>query len=210
METSRKNIAHGGIITAKYADYTINADDISRGEKLLADAGCRRCHIAGGKGETAAISLDVSARENTAEYLAEKIRNVNEYMPAFRFGDDAMTMIIKYLLRQGDSADDAEGAPLVVYIQPVTEGVFEKHCGDCHKLLTRKGGGKGSGNIARNLSGLFSDYFRSDVLPAGERWTDRKLLDWVVNPRQISKTAIMPPVFLTREEEQDLLKEFRN
>ncbi|WP_283804954.1 selenite/tellurite reduction operon c-type cytochrome lipoprotein ExtS [Denitrovibrio acetiphilus] len=211
MESSRKNIAHFGIITAKYSGLYTDENDVKTGKEIVEDSACRRCHIIGAKGENSAVSLDYRAKIHTGEYLADKLINTNEYMPDFHFSDRDVTKIIKYLLFASSGTVQKEAEPYVAYIKTSDDDVFGKHCGNCHKVITRQSGGKGTGEIARNLSGLFSQYFDSDVLQEGDdRWTPELLLKWVRNPRSINKTTIMPPVNLSKNEESDLSKLFEN
>jgi cytochrome c2 len=206
-ETSRKNIAHKGLITKDYADFYISRNS-DKGKQIVDNLGCRRCHKISGKGVDAAVSLDSSAANNTGEYLFDKIKNVNEYMPDFKLKDEEIKSVAKYLILKSGDRKDSSSEPFVTYIKSSEKGVFEKECGDCHKLLTRKGGGKGTGYIAANLSGLFSEYFRSNVLKTNDKkWDKELLLKWIDNPRSIKKLAIMPPIKLSEEDKKKLIKE---
>lgn len=208
--SSRENIAHNGLITSKYASFITDAKGRQKGEKLINLAGCRRCHTIGGKGESAAANLDISASSKTGEYLDNMIKTPNAYMPDFMFKPSDRTAIIKYLLFMGSKEIKRKSEPYTAYIVSSGKGVFEKRCGSCHKLLARHGGGRGTGKTGPNLSGLFSEYFRSSVLKKDERWTDKTLIKWIKNPRSVKPESIMPPQALTPAEIKKLLSELRS
>lgn len=85
--------------------------------------------------------------------------------------------------------------------------MLQKHCGGCHRILTRTQGGQGVGNTGPNLSGLFSEFYPG-VFRGGERWAATNLKKWVVNPREIRRQALMPPLTLADAEWEQVLKAF--
>jgi hypothetical protein len=62
------------------------------------------------------------------------------------------------------------------------ENAFDKHCGGCHRVLTRRWGGLGSGLVGPNLSGLTSEFYPMPFRE-GEPWTAERLKKWLENPR---------------------------
>jgi len=210
IRSSRENVAHSGLITAKFAAFYTDKKAVSEGDKLAYESACRRCHRIGAEGEGAAADLNASAAKNTGEYLYDKIKNVNEYMPDFRFSDVERRKIILYLLNESSKGSKKASEPYVAYITSSGKGAFEKNCGGCHRMLTRKGGGRGTGSEAANLSGLFSVHFRSQVLPANEKqWTEKRLAEWIRNPRSIKKNSVMPPVRVDDVNISQVIKELK-
>jgi len=208
MRSSRENVSHAGLLTAKYSAFYIDKKAVAAGERIVTDSACRRCHNIGADGGTAAADLNASAMKYTGEYLDDKIKNVNEYMPDFHFTDGERRVVILYLLNAASKQPKKVSEPYVAYITPSKKGAFEKHCGGCHRMITRIGGGKGTGNEAANLSGLLTEYFVSSVLPVGEKhWTEKRLKEWLKNPRSINKLAVMPPVRITDAELDKVIKD---
>jgi len=211
-ETSRKNIAHSGMITKKYADFIINKKAVERGGKTVENAHCRRCHITAGKGNNIAPDLDTESRRKTAETLKEKLTEPTDYMPDFRMNNTVSDETVKYLLNSGGSMKNtSKTAPYVVFITQGKKSAFEDKCGGCHRLLTRKRGGIGHGDTAPNLSGLFTEFYPTDTIKSeAKKWNREMLLKWVKNPRQIKPASLMPPVVLTEDEENRITEEFNN
>lgn len=208
--SSRKNIAHSGLLSKKYADFLINAEAAGKGKSLVESAHCRRCHIAEGKGNDIAPDLDVEIRRKGAEILHDKLVRPSDYMPDFRMRAESADDIIRYLLNNGlRSADRAESEPYVVFITHGKKSVFEEKCGGCHRLLTRTKGGVGHGETAPNLSGLFSEFYPPDkIRPENERWNREILIKWIKNPRKTDSLSLMPPVLLSSDEEKRIADEF--
>lgn len=208
-DSSRENIAHSGLITSAYASFMTDVKSLNRGKSIADEAGCRRCHTLCGTGGKAAANLDVSAMRNTGEYLDGMIKKPNSYMPYFGLNDADRRHLVRYVLRCGTDGKVIKDEPYVAYITPSVRGVFEKNCGPCHRMLTRKGGGRGTGTSGPNLSGLFGKYFRSSVLAKGKSWDEKTLVRWLTNPRQIKKDAIMPPQTLNTADTKKLIKEMK-
>jgi cytochrome c2 len=211
-ESSRKNIAHSGLITARFSGWLINKDAVAKGEKAIERSSCRRCHTTGGKGNGIAPNLDIESRRKTGLSLHEKLTKPTSYMPDFILNEKDADNTVRAILNSGASTgEQSEQAPLVVFINTAGNGVFETKCGTCHKLLTRKSGGKGHGTSAPNLSGLFSEFYPKDTIePPYKTWDSKLLLKWVKNPRSIKKDALMPPQKLTSDEEKQLLDDVTN
>lgn len=208
MRSSRENVAHVGLLTAEYSSFYTDKKAVAAGERIVTDSACRRCHNIGAEGGSAAADLNSSVMKYAGEYLDDKIKNVNQYMPDFHFTDTERRLVILYLLNAASGQPKKVSEPYVAYITPSKKGAFEKHCGGCHRMITRKGGGKGTGSEAANLSGLLTKYFVSSVLPANEKqWTEKRLKEWIKNPRSINKLALMPPVRISDEETNQVISD---
>lgn len=205
--SARKNIAHDGLRGGKYIRFTIgDVVQMKGGQRLIDQLACRRCHVTAGVGNVLAVSLDVAAARKTAVDLALSIRRPVATMPDFALKEEQITSLVNSLFAgsQGRRADEA--APVRVHF--ITTGkqnadVFSTKCGSCHRLLSQRLGAVGSGDIAPNLSGLFSKYYPK-TFRDGESWSARKLGGWTKNPRETRTWATMPPVALTGAEIKEL------
>ncbi len=129
--SSRENIAHAGLITSIYADFTMNTGgSVNNGQRIADKANCRRCHTIGNKGNRLAFSLSESASKSSGEFLKESIEKPNEFMPDFRLKTADTIDTVKYLLSSSDTKTDNIRKPYVVYIQK-QEDIFDKKCGGC-------------------------------------------------------------------------------
>lgn len=207
--TSRKEIAHYNLITAKYADFLINEKNIKEARNLAYDSGCRRCHILEGKGNALARDLHYTGRKNTGEYIFKMIRKPNEYMPDFHFDNSTIDKLVKLVLFDGAKAVEKKNTAYPVFLDTNVENVFSKKCGNCHKALLRNIGPVGKGDIGPNLSGLFTEYYKSKVLINNKNFTEDLLREWLKNPRQISKTTVMPVIELDDKEIADLIENLK-
>ncbi|MCW8860708.1 MAG: selenite/tellurite reduction operon c-type cytochrome lipoprotein ExtS [Deltaproteobacteria bacterium] len=213
--TARINIAHDGLIAARFSSFTIDDDPTTkRGEELLKNYACRRCHTSGDKGNRLAANLDFSQLEKTPEELEEAIQFPVLFMPEFHFSQQQRVELINAILLGGRQVKIPEQElPEVVHFEgeEVTrEFQFEKYCGGCHRALTARFGGLGSGLIGPNLSGIFSEFY---VLNFGEdkkRWSIENLEKWLKNPRKIRPFAQMPPVELKKEEFESICNELQH
>ncbi|WP_022850885.1 selenite/tellurite reduction operon c-type cytochrome lipoprotein ExtS [Limisalsivibrio acetivorans] len=208
-DTSRKNIAHDGLISGRFADFITNGKGINNGKDLTEKAACRRCHTLGETGNNASSNLDIEAKRKTGAFLLNKINEPNDYMPRFGFDNNDAEDIVRYILNSGEASNvEPESRPFVVFINSGDEGVFSKKCGGCHRLLTREKGGMGDGDTAPNLSGLFTEFYPDNTLPRHEKWDNETLLKWVKNPRLLDKGSMMPPLKLSDDEKKKLPGEF--
>ncbi len=202
--TARKDIAHTGLVSGKAAYFLLpGSPPIREGKELIKRAGCRRCHRIGGQGEARAANLDASARTKPLKALQKSLTTPVAFMPDFRFRNPQAEMVLGAVLAESRIARSLNGY-LVVHFQ--AEGklsdAFSKRCGGCHRLLSRAYGPLGEGNAGPNLSGLFGAFFPND--PALGAMTKKKLEKWLINPRSLKATALMPPVSLTQEELQEV------
>lgn len=203
--TKRLNIAHEKLLTARFSAFTLPDHPIAKqGRKLLDDYACRRCHASSEKGNRLAANLDQSQWKKTAAELETAIQSPVLFMPVFHFSEDQRTALINGILLGGVHylAPEQE-QPEVIHFEGETvsrEFQFEKHCGNCHRVLSGRYGGLGSGVIGPNLSGIFSEFYLPNFGQDNQRWTLENLEKWLKNPRKIKPFAQMPPVELKTEE----------
>ncbi len=208
--TNRLDIAHYRLISGRFASFGLAESPlVKRGEQLLTDAACRRCHHSTDQGNRLATNLDRSLLHNSPEALLQAIREPALFMPRFHFSDEQLVALINAILAgAAKQAPRVTEAPQVVHFSELaeaTEDSFTKHCGDCHRLLSQQQGGLGRGEMAPNLSGLFSDYYPLNF-GEGERWTVENLNKWLENPRKLRPLTQMAPLQLTPEELTRLLE----
>jgi len=185
--------------------YRIRKD---RGKKLLERLSCRRCHRYEEKGNRLAGSLDVTGATGKARDIYESIRAPVLFMPNFHASDVQIADLVNAILARVKFAKPPTGeTALAVHFQDVKnirKNVFAGQCGKCHKILSERAGGLGSGYIGPNLSGLFSEFYPRTYRDA-ESWNPDRLKKWLENPRDIRINAMMPPVRLAPEEFEQLL-----
>lgn len=213
--TARLNIAHNGLIAARFSSFTLAEDQITKqGKQRLDDYACRRCHISTDKGIRLAANLDFSQREKTPEELEEAIQFPALFMPEFHFNEQQRIELINAILFGGSQIKVPEQEfPEVVHFEGEEvnhEFQFEKHCGSCHRALTARYGGLGSGLIGPNLSGIFSEFYLLNFGQDNQRWTRENLEKWLKNPRQVRIYAQMPPVMLKQKEFDALCSELQH
>jgi len=208
--TDRILIAHHNLIGAKYAHFAVEGSPVlQRGRALVTISGCRRCHVAGGRGNPLATNLDRVFGAARPQKLFDAIETPVLFMPRFCFKKTHIIELVNAVLAEAARAEPEAGEiPLVIHFEDeeqAEESVFGKHCGSCHKVLTTHFGGLGKGDIGPNLSGLFSQHYpKTDADKAP--WSFNSLKNRLENPRQISKNAQMPPVRLTSDEFTRLLE----
>ncbi len=195
-ETTRKELAHYKLIPGKYAAFLIEGGPAEKGENLIAQARCRRCHTLGGEGALRASSLDSSARRLTSEKILEAVEKPNDNMPDFMFSESGLTALINGIYRAAFSAEEAALTQTVNFTDGKKDKIFEVKCGGCHKALLDEGA-EGSRPLGPNLSGVTeNEGYRIN----GELWNGELLEKWLKNPRSVKKNAYMPPIELTEEE----------
>lgn len=202
--TTRKDIAHAGLVSGKAAYFLLpGSPPIREGKELIKRAGCRRCHKIGGQGEARAVNLDASARTKAFDALQKSLETPVAFMPDFRFRNAQAEMVLGAVLAESSIARSSRGY-LVVHFQAESKlsDAFSKRCGGCHRVLSRAYGPLGEGNAGPNLSGLFGSFFPND--PALGAITKKKLEKWLKNPRSLKATALMPPVSLDQKDFQEV------
>lgn len=203
--TARLNIAHEGLIAARFSSFTISNDPIAKqGQQRVEDYACRRCHVSAEKGNRLAANLDYSQLEKNPEELEKSIQSPVLFMPEFHFNQQQITELINAILLGGQQfkVPDQE-LPEVVHFEgeeTSREFQFEKHCGSCHRVLTARFGGLGSGFIGPNLSGIFSEFYLLNYGDDKQRWSIENLEKWLKNPRKIRPFTQMPPLKLKKED----------
>lgn len=209
--TDRVDLAHANLLGARFAYFALPESPVTQfGLQLLERAGCRRCHRSGEKGNLLASDLDQLPPGTRPEELVRSIRQPVLFMPDFAFAEATAASLVNALFTQAAKAGIVTGeTPLVVHFEGVerVENPFEKHCGGCHRLLTKRWGGLGRGIIGPNLSGLFSEFYPRTFRDA-ERWSAANLEKWLKNPREIRKGARMAPLPLKPAELRQVLEFF--
>ena len=207
--SSRPAIAHRGLISARYAHFTLEDDPVVvSGSKQIKTSACRRCHIICRKGNHLAADLDQSVNLSDPPTLAESIRHPVLYMPDFEFPEGILYKVVNALFAAGvgRKASHLE-VPEVVHFEERDEAkdnVFVKNCGACHRMLTAALGGLGHGDVAPNLSGLLTEFYPRSIR-GQERWSAENVQKSLKNPRVIRPEAQMPPVHLEQKELNELL-----
>lgn len=207
----RLEIAHRDLIPGRFSHFAVPASPVvSRGQKLLDQAGCRRCHVSGGRGNGLAADLDRLLPGGRPEESLAAIQQPALFMPRFAFPEATAVELVNALLASSARAPPRSGeTPLVVHFERATprEGGFDRHCGGCHRMLTRLRGGLGRGAAGPNLSGIFGEFYPG-VFKEGERWAPANLKRWVANPRETRPLALMPPLRQSDQEWEGVLSSF--
>lgn len=208
--TRRKEIAHHDLVAGRFAHYQIEGSQVvERGKELLDSLACRRCHIYAEKGNRMAGSLDLTGATGKARDIHASIREPVLFMPNFHLSDTQIASLVNAILARARFINPPGGeTPLVVHFQDLSnmqKNVFALQCGKCHKTLSEKSGGLGNGDVAPNLSGLFSEFYPRTYRDT-KSWNPDNLKKWLDNPRDVRTNAVMQPVRLTQEEFQQLLE----
>lgn len=203
-QTKRKDLAHYYLISGKYAEFLVpSSAKKTEGIKLIELSGCRRCHQIGGKGNILSVNLTSSLKNKEIKEIIEAIKNPNNYMPNFHFTDEQIVSIINGLLNFAyTSSNDAENFVQLVHIVNIKNNTFNKKCSNCHKLISATYGPLGRGNVAPNLSGLFSDFYPHKF--EHKKWDKNTLEEWLKNPRSIKHRALMPVIELSENEFEEI------
>ncbi len=212
--TRRVDIAHSGLIAARFAAFTIEGSPVTRqGEQGLKAYACRRCHVSDGKGSALAANLDLAQTFSTPEELSEAIKSPVLFMPEFHFTEQQRVELVNAILAGAWRAGAPTGeSPQVIHFEG--EGVaaelrFEKHCGGCHRVLTSRFGGLGSGLVGPNISGLFTEFYFENFGEENQRWNVESLQKWLKNPRKIRPLSQMTPIRLEDDDFERLSHELQ-
>jgi cytochrome c2 len=195
-------------VPAELSHFTIPGSvRVEEGKRVAERFGCRRCHRLGEKGTRLATDLDRLAGDDPSR-LFEAIRQPVLFMPDFRFDDRRTADVVNAVMAFAATSPEkrAEAAPQVVHFETVRvkgDNLFVTKCGGCHRLLTPREGGLGTGTVAPNLSGLFTPFYPTPHKP-GEPWTPERLGRWLDNPRAVRPGTLMSPVPLNKEEKAKL------
>ena len=212
QRTSRKKLAHSGFIRGRYAGFTNSRSvELLSGIQLAEKAACRRCHVLNGTGNRLATNLDSLLWTTQPEAIRSALVNPALYMPNFHFSENDLERLVTTVLAGGLKTGKAlKEPPLVVHFSAAESAklnIFVKNCGSCHKLLSKRDGGLGSGIVGPNLSGLLSQFY-PQTFEDNKAWDEEKLKRWLKNPRTVRKNAVMRPITLKPEEWNQLLKTF--
>lgn len=203
--TERINIAHQGLLRARFSTFTLPTDPVTQqGLNLFEGYACRRCHTSAQKGNRLAANLDLSQFEKTPEELEDSIKSPVLFMPVFHFTEKQLTALLNAILRGGiDFVMPQHETPEVIHFEGevvTREFQFEKHCGTCHRILSADFGGLGEGLIGPNLSGIFSPFYPKNYGEESRSWDREGLKKWLNNPRKIRPFTQMAPVDLKEHE----------
>lgn len=208
--TSRKELAHSGLISGRYAQFTNpTAKTVQQGKRLAERTACRRCHLLGASGNRLASNLDRVLQGSSPEQIDRAITTPVTFMPRFYFSQPDRDALVTYILNAGLTAGKpAAEPPQVVHFnlqQPGQQRVFTKQCGGCHRLLSERFGGMGSADDGPNLSGLFTRFY-PPTFQNDQPWTVARLKRWLKNPRAIRSQTMMRPVVLQPQEWDELVQ----
>lgn len=208
--TSRRELAHAGFIVARYADFPMPGSvSAKRGRKLANDSACRRCHLLEGRGNRLSVNLDLLLKGSNPQEIAVAIKEPAIYMPDFHFSnhdrDDLITAILAAGYRHGRQAAEPHQVVHFETDDSKQPDQFSKHCGGCHRLLSLKLGGVGTGISGPNLSGLLSAHYPASY-PENLSWNRERLKKWLQSPRKLRSSTLMRPVSLKEQEWQQLLE----
>lgn len=211
--TSRKELAHSGVIVGRYASFTQPSSPMLRtGFKLAEQFACRRCHLLNGTGNRLAANLDRLLWTSQPSLIRTALTDPALYMPAFYFADTDLDRLITAILAGGvKSGKVVREPPQVVHFSSKAtddRNLFVKQCGTCHKLLSQRDGGLGDGTVGPNLSGLLSRFY-PPTFEENKKWDKDRLRRWLKNPRAVRKETLMRPVVLKPEEFEQLIKTFQ-
>jgi cytochrome c2 len=212
--SQRIQIAHHRLIQGEYACFTFpESPAVKTGQQLVNISGCRRCHKTGGQGNSLASDLDGVLLKVQPEILANAIKYPVTFMPDFYFQETDVTRLVNAILNSGAvyGTTSRELCQVIHFEENKgdSDNIFSRSCGACHRILTKREGGIGKGNIGPNLSGIFSDFYFQNF-KGGKFWDSNGLEQWLKNPRDIQPSAQMPPVDLKKDEFIYLLRIFDN
>jgi len=202
------------LIRGEYACFTFpESPVVETGHRLINRSGCRRCHKTGSQGNVLASDLDTSLDRTLPEVLGNAIKNPAIFMPDFNFQETDVTRLVNAILasRAVYGSKPREFSQVVHFEadKEVSDSIFSRNCGACHRILTKHKGGIGKGDIGPNLSGLLSDYYFQNF-KGSKSWNSNGLEQWLKNPRDIRSNAQMPPVHLKKDELRHLITTMRS
>jgi cytochrome c2 len=202
------------LIYGKYAQFRLpQSPVVKNGRRMIGDFACRRCHRIGGNGNGLAANLDSILPDVQPQELTDAIKVPAASMPDFYFTEAQITKLVNAVLYHASGVEsELAEVPLVVHFENNNENlenIFSESCSDCHRVLTRKFGGLGRGDIGPNLSGLMTEFYPQNY-EIEESWTASVLKKWLRNPREIRVNARMNTVQLSDDEFADLVSLFQN
>lgn len=212
QQTNRTDLAHSGLIAGQYAGFTNqHSPVVQAGKKLAEQTACRRCHTLQKSGNRLASNLDSLLWTAQTGAIRKALIEPALFMPNFHFSAADLDRLITVILAGGAQTGRADKEPpqIVFFSNTDTQKqhVFVKQCGGCHKLLSKRDGGLGSGTAGPNLSGLLTRFY-PPTFEGNREWTEDRLKRWLKNPRESRPQTLMRPMVLTPTEWQLLLKSF--
>lgn len=207
--TTRMDLAHKNILNGDYAYFLIKDNwKVFKGNDLIEKAACRRCHTIGNEGNNIAANLNESTREKDIKMLNDAIKNPFLFMPQYNFSKKQIVYILNALFNNAFYSNGSNKGYTILHFNRGIKGknIFDEKCGMCHKMISKKSGPLGSGSRGPNLSGLFTYEF--NPITEVKKWNEKKLREWIKNPRGIKKNALMPPIILKEEEIKEIIKTF--
>lgn len=208
--TLRADLAHFRLIDAGHSWYRFpEAVVMKRGQHLVDQLACRRCHVLAAKGNPLANDLDRLYHQLFPDEVVASIRVPAFFMPDFSLQQGDIDALINVVFAAG-IAPQVPGLepPQVIHFENDVdeENLFEKHCGRCHRVLTAQQGGLGVGEIAPNLSGLLGEFYPK-TFKDNQLWDRQGLLKWIKNPRSIRPLTLMLPIVVPEQEATKLIDE---
>jgi len=182
---------------------------VREGRRLMEQFSCRRCHVSAGKGNHLATNLDSLSNVRSPEEIAASIERPALGMPDFSLTGQQSAILVNAILAGADSVRNSKkDRPSVVHFDDpdgLNRHVFSKKCASCHRLLSERYGALGKGNIGPNLSGLLTRWYPR-TFKKGEGWNEKRLREWLRNPRKVRHWANMQPVILSETEFKQLVE----
>lgn len=170
---------------------------------------CRRCHVSAGKGNHLATNLDSLRNGRSPEEIAASIEKPALGMPDFVLSGQQSAILVNAILAgAAEVRNSKESRPGVVHFEDpggLNRHVFGKKCASCHRLLSERYGAMGEGNIGPNLSGLLTGWYPL-TFKNGKAWNEKRLREWLRNPRKVRHSANMQPVILSGDEFRQLVE----
>jgi len=183
---------------------------VQAGKERIQKLACRRCHIIAGEGNGLAAALSFPPPDAKVKSMASSIREPAQAMPDWYLSEGDIDAIVNALLHLSLDLDaSSRERRRTVHFTKSRSGQspFEQYCGACHRMLSHNRGGLGSGEAGPNLSGLMTGFYPS-ASSARDDWTLPTLRRWIANPRDIKKSAGMPPVDVPQGSMSPLLRTF--
>lgn len=204
-DTKRFNLAHKNIIKGIFLRYTVDDVVKRRGDILLNDLGCRRCHRIGNKGNLKGNELNLSIKKKNAGQIIDAIKNPSIFMPDFKLKEESLILVINALYSNYSVGKSKERKQIVVFFKTEhKDNIFENRCGACHRIISDLYGFLGSGSVAPNLSGILTEFYpKTKILLKNDEENIKKFLK---NPRSHNRFSAMPVIELTDYEIDQIIK----
>ncbi len=134
-------------------------------------------------------------------------------MPNFYFSETDIIKLVNTVLASSAAFESEHiESPQLIHFEDGKnndENPFAKHCGACHRVLSKQLGGLGRGNTGPNLSGLLTQFYPQND-KGKTAWNPKGLQRWLQNPRDIRVNTQMIPVELNTNEFANILALFHD